>query len=84
MSIAAVFGSLPENKKTTAFSVGQTRETLWLSFLFRRRITPAVIKCPAGAQRCSQMSFIAVLSSPSMTILAKAGIQIRSIPIGAR
>ena len=32
----------------------------------------------------SQISFIAVLSSPSMITLAKAGIQIRSIPIGAR
>ena len=40
---------------------------------------------PIGyAYLCSQMSLIAVLSSPSIVILAKAGTQMRSTPIGAR
>ena len=37
-----------------------------------------------ASQRLSQISFIAVLSSPSITTLANAGMHIRSMPIGAR
>ena len=49
-----------------------------------RSVASGVMERSIIAYLCSQMSLIAVLSSPSIVMFANAGIHTRSTPMGAR